>query len=110
MIRVDVESTFEPIIGSEIQSKELINYLMKDYEIDPDNITIICQSVLPMFSSSSFMASGLTFRSTIHFEFIFVYSTEYYMHYFTYSFPVFQALIIEDCLFTVVYSWLLYVD
>ena len=30
MIRVDVESTFEPIIGSEIQSKELINYLMKD--------------------------------------------------------------------------------
>ena len=32
MIRVDVESTFEPIIGSEIQSKELIDYLMKDSE------------------------------------------------------------------------------
>jgi len=32
MIRVDVESTFEPIIGSELQSKELINYLMKDNE------------------------------------------------------------------------------
>ena len=30
MIRVDVESTFEPIIGSEIQSKELINNLTKD--------------------------------------------------------------------------------
>ena len=30
MIRVDVESTFEPIIGSEMQSKELIDYLMKD--------------------------------------------------------------------------------
>ena len=30
MIRVDVESTFEPIIGSEVQSKELIDYLMKD--------------------------------------------------------------------------------
>jgi len=27
MIRVDVESTFEPIIGSEVQSKELIDYL-----------------------------------------------------------------------------------
>ena len=27
MIKVDVESTFEPIIGSEVQSKELINYL-----------------------------------------------------------------------------------
>ncbi len=38
MIRVDVNSTFEPIIGSEIQSKELINYLMKDYETTPDNI------------------------------------------------------------------------
>ncbi len=30
MIRVDVESTFEPIIGSEIQSKELIDHIMKD--------------------------------------------------------------------------------
>jgi len=38
MIRVDVESTFEPIIGSEMQSKELINYLMKDSEKDPNNI------------------------------------------------------------------------
>ena len=38
MIRVDVESTFEPIIGSEIQSKELIDYLMKDYDLDPANI------------------------------------------------------------------------
>lgn len=38
MIRVDVESTFEPIIGSELQSKELINYLMKDYQTDPSSI------------------------------------------------------------------------
>ena len=30
-------------------------------------------SVLPMFSSKSFIVSGLTFRSFIHFEFIFVY-------------------------------------
>ena len=34
MIRVDVESTFEPIIGSELQSKELINYLMRDSKSD----------------------------------------------------------------------------
>ena len=33
----------------------------------------VCQSVLPMFSSRSFIFSGLTFRSLIHFEFIFVY-------------------------------------
>jgi len=38
MIRVDVESTFEPIIGSEVQSKELIDYLMKDYKTDPKSI------------------------------------------------------------------------
>ena len=38
MIRVDVESTFEPIIGSEIQSKELIEYLMKDYDKEPSSI------------------------------------------------------------------------
>ena len=30
-------------------------------------------SVLPMFSSKSFIVSGLTFRSLVHFEFIFVY-------------------------------------
>ena len=31
------------------------------------------ESVLPMFSSRSFTVSGLTLRSLIHFEFIFVY-------------------------------------
>ena len=31
------------------------------------------ESVLPMFSSRSFIVSGLTFRSLIHFEFIVVY-------------------------------------
>lgn len=38
MIRVDVESTFEPIIGSELQSKQLIDYLMKDKDTDPQGI------------------------------------------------------------------------
>ena len=32
------------------------------------------ENVLPMFSSKSFIVSGLTFRSLIHFEFIYVYS------------------------------------
>ena len=31
------------------------------------------ESVLPMFSSRSFIVSGLTFRSLIHFQFIVVY-------------------------------------
>ena len=38
MIRVDVESSFEPIIGSEVQSKELIDYIMKDSENDPTSV------------------------------------------------------------------------
>lgn len=38
MIRVDVESTFEPIIGSEVQSKELIDYLTKDKNKNPNDI------------------------------------------------------------------------
>ena len=38
------------------------------------------ESVLPMFSSRSFIVSGLTFRSLIHFEFIFVYGVRKSMH------------------------------
>lgn len=38
LMKVNVESTFEPIIGTEMQSKELINYIMKDYESDPSSI------------------------------------------------------------------------
>ena len=38
LMKVDVESTFEPIIGTESQSKELIDYIMKDYESNPENI------------------------------------------------------------------------
>ena len=33
---------------------------------------------LPMLSSRSFIVSGLTFRSLIHFEFIFVYGVRKY--------------------------------
>ena len=33
----------------------------------------LCKSVLPTFSSRSFLVSGLTCRSVIHFEFIFAY-------------------------------------
>ena len=37
MIKVDVESSFEPIIGSKEQSEELINYLLRDSS-DDDSI------------------------------------------------------------------------
>lgn len=38
MIKVDVESTFEPIIGSEEQSKILLDKIMADYENNPSGI------------------------------------------------------------------------
>ena len=39
-------------------------------------LRFMSKSVLPMFSSKSFIVSGLTFRSLIHFEFIFVYGVK----------------------------------
>ena len=36
------------------------------------------ESVLPVFYSRSFIVSGLTFRSLIHFEFVFVYGVRKY--------------------------------
>lgn len=38
MIKVDVESSFEPIIGSKEQSEELIHYLLRDIENDNQSI------------------------------------------------------------------------
>ena len=38
-------------------------------------------SVLPLFSSKNFRVSGLTFRSLIHFEFIFVYHVRKYSNF-----------------------------
>ena len=40
------------------------------------DIAVIYVSVLPMSSPKSFIVSGLTLRSLIHFEFIFVYSVK----------------------------------
>lgn len=38
MVKVDVESEFAPIIGTEKQSEELVRYLMQDFEQDPLSI------------------------------------------------------------------------
>src|SRR5699024_4801252 len=38
MIKVEVESEFAPIIGTEKQSEELVKYLMQDFEDDPLSI------------------------------------------------------------------------
>ena len=38
IIRADIETEVSPIVGSEKQSEELIDYLMKDFEEDPIKI------------------------------------------------------------------------
>ena len=44
-------------------------------------LSFMLESVWPMCSSTSFIVSGLTSRSLVHFEFIFVYGVREY-HYF----------------------------
>ncbi|HOL18429.1 MAG TPA: stage IV sporulation protein A, partial [Bacillota bacterium] len=38
IIRVDVKSEFTPIVGSEKQSEELVNYLMGEFEDNPEKL------------------------------------------------------------------------
>ena len=54
---------------------KIIILVREKYCLDSNKNTNWCmsESVLPMFSSKSFIVSGLTLRSLIHFEFIFVY-------------------------------------
>ena len=57
----------------------------------------VLKTVLPMFPSKTFIVSGLTFRSLVHFEFIFVYirkCSNFIL--FTLSCPVFLAPLIEE--------------
>ena len=44
------------------------------YEVDPKKILLqfMSKSILPVFSSRTFIVTGLTFKSLIHFEYIFV--------------------------------------
>ena len=67
------------------------------------------KSVVPRFSFRSFIVSGLTFRSSIHFYFIFVYGVREVLISFFYiqlsSFP--SITYWRDCLFPIVYSCLL---
>lgn len=38
LIRVDIQTEVSPIVGTEKQSEELVNYLMKEFENDPSKI------------------------------------------------------------------------
>ena len=58
-----------------------------------------------MFSSKSFIVYGLTFRSLIHFEFLFVYGVRKCSNFIllTCSCPVFPAPFIEEPVFAPLY-------
>ena len=60
------------------------------------------RSVCPLFSSRSFIESGLTFRSLIHFEFIFVYDARECSNFIlmTCSCPFFPAPLIAETVFS----------
>ena len=45
------------------------------------NLWFMSKSVFPMFSPKSFVVSGLTFRSLIHLEFIFVYDVRWWSNF-----------------------------
>ena len=64
-------------------------------------LQFMSKSVLPMFSLRSFIVSGLTFRTLIHFEFIFVYGIRKCSNFIllTCSYTIFPAPLIEGTVF-----------
>ena len=72
----------------------LLSWLL---ESDPKNYGLMSRNLPLLFSSWSSMVSGLTFKSLIHFEFIFCMWLS--------SFP--NTFIWRDYPFPIVYSWLL---
>ena len=82
--------------------------------MDPKKILLrfMSKSVLPMFSSRSFIVSGLTFRSLIHFEFIFVYDVRECsdLIFFTCNRPVLPKPLTDKTVFSPFLSPLTYVN
>ena len=69
------------------------------------------KTFLPMFSSKSFMVSGLTFRILIYFEIIFVYNvrkcSNFILLHVLFQFSQQHLCYWRDCLFSIVYSCIL---
>ena len=63
------------------------------------------ESVLPMFSSKSFIVCDLTFRSLIHFKFFFCVWCQkvFQFHSFTSGWPVFPAPLVKEIVFSLLY-------
>ena len=71
-------------------------------------LQLMPEKLLPVLSSRIFMVSGLTFRSSIHFEFIFVYGVRQWSSFILFcSSPVSQHHLLKRLSFLIVYSCLL---
>lgn len=82
---------------------------LKKLELE-DLLVVYVRSVLPMFSSKSFIVSGLTFRCLIHIESIFVYGVKgLQFHPFTGIWPVFPAPLFEGTVFSPLYIFATFV-
>ena len=65
-------------------------------ETDPKNTPKkMSKGILPMFSSRSFIVSCLTFKSLIHFEFIFCIQCEKVVQFDSFPSPVFQYCLLK---------------
>ena len=58
---------------TKINSKWIKDLKTRNFKTPRGSCCDLCQRVFCLFSSRSFIVSGLTFRSLIHFKFIFVY-------------------------------------
>ena len=79
-------------------------------EMDPKKVLqFMLKSVLPMFSSRSFIVFSLTLRSLIYFEFIFVYGIRECSNFILLQVAVSFSSITywRHCLFSIEFSWLL---
>ena len=102
MISVTVKRLLS-LIGSHLFIFAFISIIREDW-FQKKYYCSFRQSVLPMFSSRSFMVFGLKFRFLIHFEFIFVYGVRvFWLYSFTRSHPVFPAPLIKETIFSPLY-------
>ena len=68
-------------------------------------LSLVSKSILPMFSLRSFMVSGLTFKSLIHFEFIsdMWYKKVVQFHSFAWSYFLFPTPFIQETVSSLLY-------
>ena len=115
-----------PILRVAFSSSICFHLLCKSFQVSLDPICFyfhcsrrwvkmnllwfMSKSVLPMHPSKNFIVSGLTFRSLINFEFIFVYGVRkcsiFILFHDLPSFP--STIYRRGCLFSIVHSCLLY--